>query len=73
MHDEDPELFVGYEASARLSELAHDYPAMIESRNDGKQKVRRIKTSAVEVWLPLLPKYLRYAIKEEFSHENSNT
>ncbi len=58
--------FVGYEASARLSELASDYPEMIETKQDGKQFARRIKTADVDLWLPLLPRYLQDAIKEEF-------
>lgn len=58
--------FVGYEASARLSELASDYPEMIETKQDGKQFARRIKTADVDLWLPRLPKYLQDAIKEEF-------
>jgi len=60
------EYFVGYEASARLSELAHDYPEMIETKQDGKYKVRRIKTENVDQWLPLLPREIRQSIEEEF-------
>ncbi len=58
--------FVGYEASARLSELAADYPEMIETKQDGKYKARRIKTDAVDFWLPQLPRDLREAIETEF-------
>lgn len=64
----EPELFVGYEASARLSELAHDYPEMIETKQEGKYKLRRIKTEDVDLWLPRLPQALQDAIREEFSH-----
>lgn len=62
------EYFVGYEASARLSELAAEYPEMIETRQEGKQFARRIKTENVDVWLPQLPRYLQDAIREEFNH-----
>lgn len=65
MH-EGTRYFVGYEASARLSELAHDYPEMIETKQEGKYKVRRIKTENVDQWLPLLPREIRQAIEEEF-------
>lgn len=34
--------FVGYESSARLSEIAKWYPEMIDSRRVGKFKERRI-------------------------------
>lgn len=46
--------------------MAADYPEMIDTKQDGKFKVRRIKTEDVEVWLPRLPRYLQEAIKEEF-------
>ncbi len=36
-------LFVGYEASARFSELAKEYPDLIESRRRGKYFERRLK------------------------------
>lgn len=37
-------LFVGYEASARLSELASDFPEHIESERDGKFIKRRVRS-----------------------------
>lgn len=39
--------FIGYEASARLSELAKDHPGLIESRRKGKYTERRIRMEAV--------------------------
>lgn len=42
MRPELGELFVGYEASARLSELAKLYPDKIESRRQGKYMARRL-------------------------------
>lgn len=53
-------LFVGYEASARLSELATEYPDMIESQRDGKYIKRRLRMETMNTWLPLLAKDLRY-------------
>lgn len=52
------ELFVGYEASARLSELAKLYPDKIESQQQGKYIARRLKQEqksteviyAEEIW-----------------------
>jgi hypothetical protein len=35
-----PDLFVGYEASARLSELARDYPNNIKTTRNGRQMMR---------------------------------
>jgi len=39
--------FVGYEASARMSELANKYPKMIESKRDGKYIKRRFRFDAI--------------------------
>ena len=52
-------LFVGYEASARLSELAKGYPEMIESQRSGKYMKRRIRRDTVKQWLPRLPRDLQ--------------
>lgn len=54
--------FVGYEASARLSELGKDYPDIFESERDGKYIRRRLRFDTLAQWLPLLPKDLRYII-----------
>lgn len=54
------DLFVGYEASARLSELAKDYPDMIASEQAGKYIKRRVRFETIEQWFPELPKDLRY-------------
>lgn len=35
--------FVGYEASARLSELVKEYPDLFESRRQGKYMARRLR------------------------------
>lgn len=59
------ELFVGYEASARLSELARNYPDMIESQRDGKYTKRRIRWETMNEWRPLL----NYEFREIFSKE----
>lgn len=62
MRDDMGDLFVGYEASARLSELAHDYPEMVESQRDGKYIKRRLRMELIADWMSLLPKDLRYAL-----------
>ncbi len=40
------DLFVGYEASARLSELASMYPDFIDTEKQGRFKARRINVEA---------------------------
>ena len=59
MKEELGELFVGYEASARLSDLAHDFPAMIETRLRGNHKERRIRWETKDQWAFLLPPAIR--------------
>ena len=48
MRPDSGQYFVGYEASARLSELAKKYPDNIESERDGKYIKRRWKPSIPE-------------------------
>jgi len=43
-----PDLFVGYEASARLSELAKEYPHNIQTKKNGRQMMRAwVETGAM--------------------------
>lgn len=37
----EPTWFVGYEASARLSEIAKEFPKNVESKREGRQMARR--------------------------------
>ena len=60
MGDTMGDLFVGYEASARLSELAKDYPDMMDSQREGKYIRRRVRFESIDQWLHLLSKDLRY-------------
>lgn len=59
------DLFVGYEASARLSELAKDNPQMIQSLPDGRFKKRRIRFETIHAWLPLIARDLADTIRAE--------
>ena len=43
------EFFVGYEASARLSELAKEYPDLIETRQRGKFSDRRLRFENMQI------------------------
>lgn len=58
-------LFVGYEASARLSELAKLYPLMIQSKRDGKYIVRRIDFDKMYLWINTIPRSLKGIIDIE--------
>jgi len=53
------QFFVGYEASARLSELASKYPSMVESRKVDKYMWRRIKWEERDRWIDQLPQNLK--------------
>lgn len=56
------DLFVGYEASARLSEMAKAYPDMIESRRNGKYMERRIRYEGIAHWWSIVPEWIRSAM-----------
>lgn len=58
------EYFVGYEASARLSELASEYPDMIETKQDGKYKCRRLNMRGYSYWYKQLPIELQKLVKD---------
>lgn len=62
----DPEFFVGYEASARLSELQREYPNAFESRREGKYLARRMLFQDMDKWLPSMPKNLQAIIKKYY-------
>ena len=49
------DFFVGYEASARLSELQSEYPQMFESVRAGKYMKRRIKFEEGKQWYTTVP------------------
>lgn len=53
------EFFVGYEASARLSELASKYPDMVESQKRDKYMWRRIRWETYDDWIRKLPQNLQ--------------
>lgn len=57
-------LFVGYEASARLSELAKLYPEMIESKKDGKYTVRKLVWSKVHLCYQRMPIELKVLLMD---------
>lgn len=60
----DSPYFVGYEASARLSELASEYPDMIETQQDGKYKKRRLNMRGYHYWYAMLPKDLQQLVTD---------
>lgn len=62
----DPEFFVGYEASARLSELQREHPNAFESVKDGKYLARRMRFETMSEWLPNMPKDLQEMIKRYY-------
>jgi len=54
--------YVGYEASARMAELAKKFPDMFETRDDGKYKKRRVRWEAMSEWFEELPTSYRHII-----------
>jgi hypothetical protein len=60
------EFFVGYEASARLSELQRENPDMFESRRAGKYIERRIRFETGKEWYSRAPKDLQLMVKRYY-------
>jgi len=63
------ELFVGYEASARLSELAKEYPEFISTQLDGRYHARSLNIEAMQRELPRLSASMRQVYNEEMGAE----
>jgi hypothetical protein len=60
------ELFVGYEASARLSELAKEYPEVFDSKKDGKYLMRRLKVETLDTGMGVLPPNLKRIVSRYY-------
>lgn len=60
------DFFVGYEASARLSELQSEYPDMFESVRAGKYMKRRIKFETGKEWYSNVPADLQLMVKKYY-------
>lgn len=54
--------YVGYEATARMSELVRKFPDMFESQGDGKYIKRRVRWEYMEQWFNDLPTEYRHII-----------
>lgn len=57
--------FVGYEISARLSEIQKEYPKMVESITSGRFVCRRLRLKDTKEWLPTLPSDVRKVVEAE--------
>lgn len=60
------DLFVGYEASARLSEIATLYPQMVQSERAGRYMKRRIDFANGKDWWPSIPSDIQAVIKRYY-------
>ena len=58
---DDPRLFVGYEATARISEVVADYPTLVEPKKVGKYRLIRFRFENLRnpETLAALPKRIR--------------
>lgn len=63
------DLFIGYEASARLSELASDHPDMIESKREGKFYMRRMRFETGKEWYGDMPKGIKQVISRYYKKQ----
>ena len=60
----NPRFYVGYEATARISELVRDIPAMFENRRDGRFMERRVRYEAINEWWSLLPSTMKVLFED---------
>ena len=63
----DPDLFVGYEAGPRLSELCRDYPDIFESKSEGKYLLRRIKFEFGSQWYKSAPDDIKLVVRKYYT------
>lgn len=67
------DIFVGYKAQARISELALDYPEMIETRKSSKgnrQYMYLFRSDNSLKFLPTLPVKLRQFVEERMKQKS---
>jgi hypothetical protein len=57
--------FVGYEATARMSEVINNYPQLVERGRDGRFRTLRIKWEDIDLWISTLPKTIKVTRGEQ--------
>lgn len=62
------DLFVGYKAGSRISELANDYPKMFQSKTEGKYVLRRLNPENFQEWFGELSKDLKQVVAKELNY-----
>ena len=71
--DGNNDLFIGYEVTARFSELASTYPDMFENKREGKYIIRRMRFETGRDWWHNLPKDMQQLISKYYKREQVNT
>lgn len=67
----DGALYVGYEATARLSELTKIYPQMFEIKYEGRFRLARLKFEDGRQWYVKLPKDLQLVFRKYYKKESN--
>lgn len=65
-YTDHPDLFVGYEAGPRLSELTKEYPEIFETKPEGKFLLRRMKFETGKEWYNNAPKDIKVVVKRYY-------
>lgn len=68
---QNDEFFVGYEASARLSELQRQYPYMFDSRPAGRFLERRMRFEDGKQWFATCPDDFKKVIRKYYKSTNN--
>lgn len=66
MQDGMGELYVGYEATARLAELVKDNPAMFETKRDGRFRAVRMRFETGRQWYATAPDPIKLVVRKYY-------
>lgn len=64
------DLFVGYEATARLSDLVREYPFAFATKKEGKYRYVRMKFESIDRIIRELPPDLSQFVRDLFYKDN---
>jgi hypothetical protein len=61
------DLYVGYEATARLAELVKDNPAIFETKRDGRFRAVRMRFETGRQWYQTAPDPIKLMVRKYYN------
>jgi hypothetical protein len=61
----EPDVFVGYEATARISDVMRQFPTLVDVKRDGKYRYIKLNPIKQIIADPAIPGYIKEIIKAE--------